>query len=172
MKILFLGLNAVGKTTILYQLKLGKVVSTIPTIGFNVESIEHKKINFTAWDVGFGDKLRPFFRYYYPSTEALVFVIDTSDRERYSEALEMLQETISAPELKDVPILILANKQDLNGVMSREEILSDLMTNKYLTDRKWEIFAVSGKLGEGLRDGIDWLKVVLMNIVPNREFFG
>ena len=168
-RILFLGLDAAGKTTILYQLKLGEVVTTIPTIGFNVESIEHENVNFTAWDVGVRDKMRPLLRHYYASTEALVFVIDSRDRERYREALEMLQETLSDDELKDVPILILANKQDLNGIMSREEIISDLMTNKCLADRKWEVFAVSGILGEGLRDGLDWLTSVLMNTLPKRE---
>jgi len=52
MKILMLGLDAAGKTTILYRLKLAEVVTTIPTVGFNVETVEYKNINFTVWDVG------------------------------------------------------------------------------------------------------------------------
>ena len=52
MKILMLGLDAAGKTTILYRLKLAEVVTTIPTVGFNVEMVEYKNINFTVWDVG------------------------------------------------------------------------------------------------------------------------
>ena len=46
------GLDAAGKTTILYKLKLGEIVTTIPTIGFNVETVEYKNISFTVWDVG------------------------------------------------------------------------------------------------------------------------
>lgn len=168
-RILFVGLDAAGKTTILYQLKLGELVTTIPTIGFNVETIEHGNINLTAWDVGVRDKMRPLLRHYYQSTEGVVFVIDSRDRERYREAVEMLQETISDDELKDVPTLILANKQDLSDVMTREEILSDLMTNNCLTGRKWDVFAVSGTLGDGLSEGLDWLSAVLTNTIPKTE---
>ena len=168
-RILILGLDAAGKTTILYQLKLGELVTTIPTIGFNVETIEHGNVNFTAWDVGVRDKIRPLLRHYYQSTGAVVFVIDSNDRERYREAVEMLQETLSDDELRDVPILILANKQDLSGVMTREEILGDLMANECLAGRKWEVFAVIGTLGEGLSDGLDWLTAVLTNTVPKTK---
>ena len=63
LKILAVGLDAAGKTTILYQLKLGEVVTTIPTIGFNVETVEYKNISFTVWDVGGQDKIRPLWRH-------------------------------------------------------------------------------------------------------------
>merc|ERR1711945_50216 len=65
MRILMVGLDAAGKTTILYKLKLGEVVTTIPTIGFNVETVEYKNISFTVWDVGGQDKIRPLWRHYY-----------------------------------------------------------------------------------------------------------
>merc|ERR1712012_1453755 len=65
MRILMVGLDAAGKTTILYKLKLGEVVTTIPTIGFNVETVEYKNLSFTVWDVGGQDKIRPLWRYYY-----------------------------------------------------------------------------------------------------------
>ena len=65
MRILMLGLDAAGKTTILYKLKLGEVVSSVPTIGFNVETLEYKKIKFTVWDVGGQDKIRLLWRHYY-----------------------------------------------------------------------------------------------------------
>ena len=173
MRILFIGLDAAGKTTILYQLKLGELVTTVPTVGYNKETIEHGSVNFTAWDVGVGDKTRRYYqsllRHYYQSTKAVVFVIDSHDRERYREAVDVLQKTISDEELRDVPIVILANKQDLSDVMNREEILNDLMTNTYLTGRKWEVFAVSGTLGQGLVEGLDWLTAVLTNTVPIKE---
>lgn len=173
-KILFLGLETTGKTTILCQLKFGKFVENVHTIGFNMETIECESFNFTAWDVGISDKLRPLLYHYYPSTEAIVFVIDSRNRERYTEAVTMLQETISDDEhdeLKMVPILIFANKQDLPDVMTREEIHSDLMSNKCFADRKWEVFAVSGVSGDGLNEGIDWLSAVLTNTIPkNRRF--
>ena len=52
LKVLMNGLDAAGKTTILYKLKLGEVVVTIPTIGFNVENLSYKNFQITAWDLG------------------------------------------------------------------------------------------------------------------------
>jgi len=82
------GLDAAGKTTILYKLKLGEVVTTIPTIGFNVETVEYKNINFTAWDVGSRSKMRPLWRHYYQNTQALIFVVDANDRDRLERSDE------------------------------------------------------------------------------------
>merc|ERR1711967_203752 len=82
MRILMVGLDAAGKTTILYKLKLGEVVSSVPTIGFNVETLEYKKIKFTVWDVGGQDKIRLLWRHYYQNTQGLIFVVDSNDRDR------------------------------------------------------------------------------------------
>ena len=161
-KIMFIGLDAAGKTTILYQLKLGEVVSTIPTIGFNVETIDHGNVRYQSWDVGLRSQTRPLLRHYYAQTEAVVFVIDCHDKERYREAVdELLDDVVKADELTGIPILVLANKQDMAGVMSKEEIVGDLMTKSGLKERKWEVFPVSGLNGEGLRKGLDWLTGVL-----------
>ena len=81
-RIVMLGLDAAGKTTLLYKLKLGEVVTTIPTIGFNVERVKYKNIDFTVWDVGGQDKIRPLWRYYYENIQAVVFLIDSNDTER------------------------------------------------------------------------------------------
>merc|ERR1712065_122904 len=80
MRILMVGLDAAGKTTILYKLKLGEIVTTIPTIGFNVETVEYKNISFTVWDVGGQDKIRPLWRHYFQNTQGVIFVIDSNDR--------------------------------------------------------------------------------------------
>ena len=160
-KILLIGLDSVGKTTILYQLKLGQLVTTIPTFGFNLESIKHRSVNFVTWDLVIMDNKLTSRSHYYESTEAVVFVIDSSDLDRYGEAKKMLEETILNDELKEVPIAILANKQDLCDVMTKEEIISDLITSKLLVGRKWAVFAVSGVEGAGLRDSLDWLERVV-----------
>ena len=85
-RILMVGLDAAGKTTILYKLKLGEIVTTIPTIGFNVEQIASRNFTITAWDVGGRDKVRPLWRHYFQGTTALVFVIDSNDRDRLDAA--------------------------------------------------------------------------------------
>lgn len=75
-----LGLDGAGKTTILFKLKIGEVVSSIPTIGFNVETVEYKNIKFTVWDVGGQDSIRAMWKHYYQNADALIYVVDSSDR--------------------------------------------------------------------------------------------
>ena len=78
-----LGIDASGKTTLLYQMRLSEVVSTIPTIGFNVENISHQGYTLTIWDVGGQDKIRLLWAHYYSNTNVLVYVIDSIDKERF-----------------------------------------------------------------------------------------
>ena len=111
-RILMVGLDAAGKTTILYKL-LGENVTTIPTIGFNVETVEYKNINFTVWDVGGQDKIRPLWRHYYMNTQALIFVVDCNDRDRITEARDELHRMLNEGERREPAILVFANKQVL-----------------------------------------------------------
>jgi ADP-ribosylation factor protein 6 len=112
MRILMLGLDAAGKTTILYKLKLNDSVNTIPTVGFNVESVTYKNVKFNVWDVGGQDKIRPLWRHYYTGTQGLIFVIDSADVDRMDEARQELQKIVTDREMKDAVILVFANKQD------------------------------------------------------------
>jgi len=120
------GLDAAGKTTILYKLKLGEIVTTIPTIGFNVETVEYKNICFTVWDVGGQDKIRPLWRHYFQNTQGLIFVVDSNDRERISEAQEELQKMLQEDELREAVLLVFANKQDLPNAMNASELTEKL----------------------------------------------
>ena len=129
-RILFLGLDAAGKTSILYKLKLGEIVTTIPTIGFNVETITHDGMALTIWDVGGCDKIRPLWRHYYQNTEAVVFIVDANDRDRllrtqnssdWGTAQGLFVESMREEELKGVKLLIYLNKQDLPNALSVEE---------------------------------------------------
>merc|ERR1712106_460168 len=108
MRILMVGLDAAGKTTILYKLKLGEIVTTIPTIGFNVETVEYKNISFTVWDVGGQDKIRPLWRHYFQNTQGLIFVVDSSDRERIQESHDELHKMLNEDELRDAIVLVFA----------------------------------------------------------------
>ena len=90
-RIVMVGLDAAGKTTILYQLRMGQTIKTIPTIGFNVETLEYKGVNFTVWDVGGQDKIRVLWKHYYQNTDILIFVVDSNDRDRIQEASEELK---------------------------------------------------------------------------------
>jgi ADP-ribosylation factor protein 1 len=156
MRILMVGLDAAGKTTILYKLKLGEIVTTIPTIGFNVETVEYKNINFTVWDVGGQDKIRPLWRHYFQNTQGLIFVVDSNDRERITEAHDELHKMLGEDELRDAVLLVFANKQDLPQAMSVAEITDKLGLHNIRT-RKWYMQATCATSGDGLYEGLDWL---------------
>ncbi|KAH1223722.1 ADP-ribosylation factor 1 [Glycine soja] len=108
MRILMVGLDAAGKTTILYKLKLGEIVTTIPTIGFNVETVEYKNVSFT-------------------NTQGLIFVVDSNDRERILEARDELHRMLREDELRDATLLVLANKQDLPNALVLQKLLINLV---------------------------------------------
>merc|ERR1711916_158954 len=160
MRILMVGLDAAGKTTILYKLKLGEIVTTIPTIGFNVESVEYKGISFTVWDVGGQDKIRPLWRHYYDNTQGLIYVVDSNDRERIEEASEELNKMLREDELRNAAVLVFANKQDLPNAMSVAEV-TDRLGLPNLGARKWYIQSTCATSGEGLYEGLNWLSTVL-----------
>jgi len=162
MRILMVGLDAAGKTTILYKLKLGEIVTTIPTIGFNVETVEFKNINFTVWDVGGQDKIRPLWRHYFQNTQGLIFVVDSNDRERIQEACEELQKMLNEDELRDAVLLVFCNKQDLPNAMSVAEV-TDKLNLHSLRQRKWYIQSTCATSGDGLYEGLDWLSNTLTN---------
>ena len=125
-RILMVGLDAAGKTTILYQLKMGETVKTIPTIGFNVETLDYKGLNFTVWDVGGQDKIRVLWKHYYQNTDGPIFVVDSNDRDRIEDAAEELKKMLAEEELKDCCVLVMANKQDLNGALAPGEVTDKL----------------------------------------------
>ncbi|KAG6415284.1 hypothetical protein SASPL_122690 [Salvia splendens] len=158
----FVGLDAAGKTTILYKLKLGEIVTTIPTIGFNVETVEYKNISFTVWDVGGQDKIRPLWRHYFQNTQGLIFVVDSNDRDRVVEARDELHRMLNEDELRDAVLLVFANKQDLPNAMNAAEITDKLGLHS-LRQRHWYIQSTCATSGEGLYEGLDWLSNNIAN---------
>jgi len=168
MKAVMVGLDAAGKTTILYQLKSGEVVTTIPTIGMNVETVESSRmntiVNFTAWDVGGRDKIRPLWRHYYKMVNSIVFVVDSNDRDEYrlEEAQDELQKMLSEDDLQGMPLLVFANKQDLPNAMSVDEVVNELQLNR-IRGRQWHVQASCARTGDGLKEGLDWLSNTLKN---------
>lgn len=159
-RILILGLDNAGKTTLLYRLKIGEVVTTIPTIGFNVESVTYKNLNFNVWDLGGQTSIRPYWRCYYSNTAAVVFVIDSTDVERLETAAGELRAMLDEEELRDAALLVFANKQDQPGAKGAGDISEALRLGE-LKDRNWSIMACSAIDGRGVNEGMDWLVVCI-----------
>jgi small GTP-binding protein len=154
-KILMLGLDAAGKTTVLYKLQLGEVVNTIPTIGFNVETVQYKKIKFTMWDVGGQDKIRSLWSHYYDGADGLVFVVDSNDPARFKQAREELAKMLAQDEMHKVKVLVLANKQDLPNAVPPARLAETLAPA--LTKHEWYVQGCSAASGHGLLEGLDWM---------------
>eukprot|EP01065_Artemidia_motanka_P035628 TRINITY_DN43523_c0_g1_i1.p1 TRINITY_DN43523_c0_g1~~TRINITY_DN43523_c0_g1_i1.p1 ORF type:complete len:208 (+),score=18.60 TRINITY_DN43523_c0_g1_i1:84-626(+) len=155
-KIVILGLNNAGKTTILYNLHLGEVVVTQPTIGSNVEEITRGNINLVCWDLGGQESLRPNWGLYYVDTQAVILVVDSSDPERLPVVKQELWHMIEHPDLRGARVLVFANKKDLPSALGETEISEALgMTN--ITDHEWHIQACCALTGEGLEEGISWI---------------
>merc|ERR1719362_940716 len=157
--ILMVGLDAAGKTTILYKLKLGEVQNTRPTIGFNVESVKYKNVLFNVWDVGGQSKLRALWRHYYKGVGGVIFVIDSADSDRFGEAQKELAGMLKDELLKDVVVLVLANKQDLPKAASPSEVSDEMGLRTF--NQKWKVQGCCGTSGDGLFDGLDWLAAAM-----------
>ena len=155
------GIDGVGKSTILYQMKMGETVKTIPTIGYNVETLDYKGLNFTVWDIGGQDKIRVLWKHYYDKTDGIIFVIDSSDRDRIEDAAEELKKMLAQEELKDSVVLVMANKQDLNGALPPNEI-TEILGMGQLKGVTWLVQGASAITGQGLKEGFDWFASALI----------
>ncbi|CAF2651282.1 unnamed protein product [Rotaria sp. Silwood2] len=153
---LILGLDNAGKTTILNRLQSGKVVITTPTIGFDVETIRYKNLEFVLWDVGGGTPLRPLWRHYYSNTNAIIYVVDSMDRDRIHISKHELVSMLQEDDLKNAVLCVFANKQDLNGCMSISEVENALDLTS-LKNRKYQIFKTSAIEGIGFNEAMKWL---------------
>ncbi|XP_062311110.1 ADP-ribosylation factor-like protein 2 [Osmerus eperlanus] len=156
MRLLMLGLDNAGKTTILKKLN-GEDLSTIsPTLGFNIKTLEHRGFKLNMWDVGGQKSLRSYWRNYFESTDGLVWVVDSADRLRMEDCRRELACLLQEERLGGATLLVFANKQDLPGALSKETIREALGLDEILTHH-WCILGCSAMTGENLLKGVDWL---------------
>ena len=172
-KILLLGMQNSGKTTILYRLSLGQVVKTTPTIGSNVEELIYENVKFQAWDLGGQESTRSVWDVYYMNTDGVIYVIDSQDENNYEESKNQFHKVIKNSTLKNSTILIYANKQDLPGAKTIEQIIKDYQLDN-IRNHSWKIQPSSATRGEGLIEGLKWLSEQLTfrgkNNFPNNPY--
>ena len=159
-RILVLGLDNSGKTTILKRLSDEEISDVTPTQGFNVKSLVQNDVTLNVWDIGGQKTIRPYWRNYLDHTDALVYVVDSSDKKRMEETGTELEQLLCEVKLDDVPILIFANKQDLMSAHTAEEI-SEGLNLVSIKDRAWNIQPCSAKNGDGLKEGMEWIMSVI-----------
>lgn len=160
--IVILGLDCAGKTTVLYRLQFNEFVNTVPTKGFNTEKIKvtlgnSKTVTFHFWDVGGQEKLRPLWKSYTRCTDGIVFVVDSVDVERMEEAKTELHKITRISENQGVPVLIVANKQDLRNSLSLSEIEKLLAMGELSSSTPWHLQPTCAIIGDGLKEGLEKL---------------
>ncbi|XP_031540953.2 ADP-ribosylation factor-like protein 5B isoform X2 [Camelus dromedarius] len=141
-KVIIVGLDNAGKTTILYQFLMNEVVHTSPTIGSNVEEIVVKNTHFLMWDIGGQESLRSSWNTYYTNTEFIILVVDSIDRERLAITKEELYRMLA--------------HEDMKGCMTAAEI-SKYLTLSSIKDHPWHIQSCCALTGEGLCQGLEWM---------------
>ncbi|WVQ86185.1 hypothetical protein IAT38_008353 [Cryptococcus sp. DSM 104549] len=156
MRVLFLGLDNAGKTTILKKLNGEDISDISPTLGFNIKSLIREGYTLNIWDVGGQRTLRPYWRNYFESTDAVVWVVDSSDRMRMGDCRDELKGLLQEERLAGATLLVFANKQDLDGSMTLEEI-RDALSLKSIQSHRWVVHPCSAFTGAGLDAGMDWL---------------
>lgn len=159
-RLLILGLDSPGRTTALYRLKLGETVTTIPTIGFNVEDVQIGDVMYSMWDVGGRDKIRPLWRHYFQNTSAIIFSVRSSKRifeEMLDEYKQELFGLCAEDELRDAVLLVWANFQDLPDALTVDQIAEKLELNK-LNGRCYKVFGTCAITGDGLYESMSWLE--------------
>lgn len=161
-KVVIIGLDNAGKTTILYQFLMNEVVHTTPTIGSNVEEVVWKNVHFVMWDLGGQESLRSSWNTYYNNTEFVILVLDSTDRERLHITKEELWKLMNHEDLKKAAVLIYANKQDIKGCMTPAEISKQLNLTS-IKKRRWRIQPCCALSGEGLYQGLDWVYSQMKN---------
>lgn len=152
-QILMVGLDGAGKRTLLTQLR---PKADVQIIGFNVGLLEYKNINFTVWEVGGQDRVRPLWRHYFSDTSGIVFVLDSADPSAMSDVRAELSWLLKEQQLSAAALLVLANKQDLEGAMGAAEIAEKLKLDSVRT-RSWHVQTTNAITGNGLLEGLDWL---------------
>lgn len=155
---LILGLDNAGKTQILYCMKLGEAITNvIPTMGFNIEEVVYKNLTFKAWDLGGQTKFRQMWHHYYECTDAVIFVIDSNDRDRFKEAKCELHALLDQDSLRNVPFLIFANKQDLPCAAEIIEMKKTFELERYEWRGNVHMIACEAINNSKITTGLDWL---------------
>jgi len=167
MRILMLGLDNAGKTTILTKFN-GEDIDTIsPTLGFNIQTLEYKGFKMNIWDIGGQKSLRSFWRNYFEENDGIVWVVDSADKRRLQDCKDELEVLLTEEKLAGASLLVFANKQDVEGAFSSEKICDILkLEGSVGTNRHWNIQSCSAVTGDGLLEGMEWL----VNDIASRIF--
>ncbi|KAJ3043762.1 ADP-ribosylation factor-like protein 2 [Rhizophlyctis rosea] len=157
MRLLMLGLDNAGKTTILKRINGEDISGIAPTLGFNIKTLDHKGFKLNIWDVGGQKSIRSYWRNYFEQTDGLVWVVDSADRpDRLEDCKKELAELLKEERLAGASLLIFANKQDLPSALTKAQI-AKLLDLQSIQTHHWQIEGCSAVTGDNLLTGMDWI---------------
>ncbi|KYQ89077.1 ARF-like protein [Tieghemostelium lacteum] len=156
LRLLILGLDNAGKTTILKKFNDEDITTISPTLGFNIQTLTYAGYKLNIWDIGGQKALRSYWRNYYEENDAVIWVIDSSDIRRIEDCKLELKKLLEEEKLAGASFLIFANKQDLDGSLTTDEISKNLDLES-LSTHHWTIKGCSAVTGKGLEEGIEWV---------------
>lgn len=158
LKVGMFGLDSSGKTSILYMLHLGEKVLTLPTIGYNVEAVDKKEWekSLSIWDIGGNKNVRKLWVNYFNDLKGLIWVYDISDKERLEESQSELIKILGHPAVCNVPLLIYANKSDLNKSGNKVNLFLEGV-KQHLGNRAYFIQESKIYDNESYLEGLNWL---------------
>ncbi|KAL0240916.1 hypothetical protein GEMRC1_006152 [Eukaryota sp. GEM-RC1] len=159
---LMLGLDSAGKTTVVKNILNLDTSTMSPTFGFDIHTLQRNNLTLNIWDIGGQSTIRSYWRTYFDRTDAIIWVVDSFDIGRIDECASEFLSALHSERLIGATLLILANKQDLPGALTSEEVLEELGVDeveiaKALSNRRWGVFPVSAKTGKGISEALDWL---------------
>lgn len=170
--IVMLGLDFAGKSTLLYKLRYKDAFLTMPTIGFNVDMIEAgKDFTLTFWDVGGQKKMRELWSNFLEDADGLLYVVDSAAKHRLEESRREFELILKHESLKNVPVVVLANKQDLPGALNAEEITRRFKMKKHCSDRNWYVQPCCAITGQGLAEALQRVATFARQYSKSKETF-
>lgn len=156
MRVLFLGLDNAGKSSVIKSYLGESIHELSPTLGFEIRTIETQGYRVNCWDVGGQTTIRAYWRNYFETTDGVVWVVDSTDRNRIPDCKKELDSILKQERLAGSSLLIFANKQDINGALTAEEI-AQLLELDSIDKRHWSIVPCSAQDGKGIKDGFKWI---------------
>lgn len=163
LKIVLLGLDFAGKSSFVKYLQVGEISKTTRTMGFNVESVKKEGLEIDLLDIGgqgtFRTTLWP--KFLERGADCILYIVDATDRDRLLVNEEEFGRLLNFPTIKGVPIVILANKQDLPDALSCGEVALGLKILELSNElRSFQVFPTSMKTGEGIDEVVSYLKSI------------
>ena len=153
------GLDNSGKSTIINSLKPTQLRTDniSATVGYSVEEFEKGKVNLKVFDMGGAKKFRNLWELYYKDVQGIIFVIDSADKVRLVLVRDEIEMILENKDASGAPILFFANKCDINGSKTPQELVEELGLAELIVDRPYNIFASDARRGVGVEEGLNWL---------------